>query len=77
MIGIVRARLQAKLALVQAATAMPSADHLAIIREDNGVRHDKDRLPPEDGAELRAAFNAGMGRLQAVMNAGPEADSGD
>ncbi len=70
IVAMVRARLTATLALVRAAGAMPWADLLEIIREDNGFRFAKDLLPPDEGAALWAAFNVEMDRLYAIMNAG-------
>ena len=75
--ALVRARLHATLALVKAAEAMPWADPLAIIREDNAFRFGKDALPPAEGAALWAEFDAEMDRLYAVMNEGKEPDLGD
>lgn len=69
VVAIIRARLHATLALVQAAKTMPWDDHLAIIREDNAFRFGKDILPPEEGAALWAAFDVEMDRLYAEMNA--------
>ncbi|HBK08794.1 MAG TPA: hypothetical protein DDZ81_23555, partial [Acetobacteraceae bacterium] len=60
---IVRARLQASLALVKAAKVMPWNDMPTIIREDNSVRFGKDVLPPAEGAALWAEFNVEMDRL--------------
>jgi hypothetical protein len=77
MIAVVRARLQATLALVKAAEAMPWPDQLAIIREDNAFRFAKDLLPPDEGAALWAEFDAEMDRLYAIMNEGKEPDLGD
>lgn len=77
IVALVRSRLRAKLELVRSAEAMPWADHLAIIREDNAFRFGKDALPPEEGAALWAEFNAEMDRLYAVMNEGKEPDRSD
>lgn len=77
IVALVRSRLCAKLELVKSAEAMPWADHLAIIREDNAFRFGKDALPPEEGAALWAEFSAEMDRLYAVMNEGKEPDLGD
>ena len=52
-------------------------DQLAIIREDNAFRYDKDVLPAAEGAALWAAFNVEMDRLYGVMNEGKEPDLGD
>ncbi len=75
IVAMVRTRLTATLALVQAADAMPWTDLLEIIREDNGFRFAKDVLPPEEGAALWAAFNIEMDRLYAIMNAGKDMDA--
>jgi hypothetical protein len=77
IVEIVRARLRATLELVQASKDMPWADQLAIIREDNAFRYDKDVLPAAEGAALWAAFNVEMDRLYGVMNEGKEPDLGD
>lgn len=77
IVALVRARLHATLALVKAAEAMPWADQLAIIREDNAFRFGKDVLPPDEGAALWAEFDAEMDRLYAVMNEGKEPDPGE
>jgi len=77
IIGLIRARLHATLALVKAAEAMPWTDQLAIIREDNAFRFGKDALPPAEGAALWAEFDVEMDRLYAVMNEGKEPDLGD
>ncbi len=77
VVALVRARLQATLALVKAAQAMPWSDQLAIIREDNAFRFGKDLLPPAEGAALWAEFDAEMNRLYAIMNEGKEPDLGD
>jgi hypothetical protein len=77
IVAIVRARLQATLALVKSADAMPWPDQLAIIREDNAFRFGKDVLPHAEGAALWAEFDAEMNRLYAIMNAGKEADPDD
>jgi hypothetical protein len=77
IVGIVRARLRATLDLVQSADQMPWPDQLAIIREDNAFRYDKDVLPAAEGAALWAAFNVEMDRLYAIMNEGKEPDLGD
>ena len=69
VVAMIRARLHATLALVQAAARMPWDDHLTIIREDNAFRYGKDVLPPEEGAALWAAFDVEMDRLYAEMNA--------
>ncbi len=69
VVRILRARLHATLALVQAAQDMPWDDHLTIIREDNAFRYGKDVLPAEEAAALWAAFDVEMDRLYAVMNA--------
>lgn len=70
-----RARLQATLALVKAATEMPWNDLLAIIREDNAFRYGSAKLPPEEGAALWAEFDVEMDRLYAIMNEGKEIDT--
>jgi len=70
VVALIRARLHGKLALVREATEMPWQGLLAIIREDNGFRYDKDALPPEEGAALWAEFDAHMDRLYAIMNRG-------
>ena len=77
IVGLVRARLHATLALVKAADAMPWTDRLAVIREDNAFRFGKDALPPAEGAALWAEFDVEMDRLYAVMNEGKEPDLGD
>jgi hypothetical protein len=77
IVALVRNRLQATLALVKAAEAMPWPDQLAIIREDNAFRFGKDLLPSVEGAALWAEFDAEMDRLYAVMNEGKEPDPGD
>jgi hypothetical protein len=77
IVALVRSRLHVTLALVKAADAMPWADQLAIIREDNAFRFGKDMLPPAEGAALWAEFDAEMDRLYAVMNEGKEPDLGD
>jgi len=74
VVALVRARLQATLALVKGAMAMPWSDQLAIIREDNAFRFGKDLLPPAEGAALWAEFDAEMNRLYAIMNEGKEPD---
>ena len=71
---LIRARLHASLARVQAAERMPWDDHLEIIRHDNEFRFGKDVLPPEEGAALWAAFDVEMDRLYAEMNARLEAE---
>ncbi len=70
VVALVRARLHATLALVQAAEAMPWTGMLAIIREDNAFRYGKDALPPEEGAALWQAFDREMDRLYRIMNQG-------
>jgi hypothetical protein len=77
IVEIVRRRLRATLELVRASTKMPWTDQLAIIREDNAFRYDKDVLPAAEGAALWAAFNVEMDRLYGVMNEGKEPDLGD
>ena len=77
VVGLVRARLHATLALIKAAETMPWTDRLAMIREDNAFRFGKDALPPEEGASLWAEFDAEMDRLYAVMNEGKEPDRDD
>ena len=74
IVALVRARLQAALALVKAAETMPWPDQLSIVREDNAFRFGKDLLPPAEGAALWAEFDAEMDRLYAVMNRGKEPD---
>jgi hypothetical protein len=74
---MVRARLQAALALVKSAGVMPWTDQLTVIREDNAFRFGKDVLPPEEGVALWAEFNVEMDRLYAIMNEGKEPDLGD
>jgi hypothetical protein len=76
IVAIVRARLQAALALVESAPEMPWKDQLASIREDNAFRFGKDLLPPEEAAALWARFNVEMDRLYAIMNEGKEPDLG-
>ena len=77
IVGLIRARLHATLALVKAAETMPWDGQLAIIREDNAFRFGKDALPPTEGAALWAEFDAEMDRLYAVMNEGKEPDLDD
>lgn len=77
VVALVRARLHRTLALVKAAEAMPWADTLSIIREDNAFRFGKDALPADEGAALWAEFDREMDRLYAVMNEGKEPDLGD
>jgi hypothetical protein len=77
IVGIVRARLRATLELVRSSEQMPWTDQLAIIREDNAFRYDKDVLPADEGASMWAAFNVEMDRLYAIMNEGKEPDLGD
>lgn len=72
VVALVRARLHATLAAVQAAETMPWTDMLAIIREDNAFRFGKDALPPEEGAALWQAFDREMDRLYRIMNQGRE-----
>ena len=76
MVTIIRARLQATLALVKSAQTMPWTDILAIIREENAFRYGKEALPPEEGAALWAEFDVEMDRLYAIMNAGADAPEG-
>ena len=47
-----RRPLHATPALVNGAQAMPWADRLAIIREDNAFRSGKNLLPPEEGCAI-------------------------
>ena len=75
--GVEISRLHATLALVKSASAMPWSDQLAIIREDNAFRCNKDVLPPDEGAALWAEFDAEMNRLYAIMNEGKEPDLDD
>jgi hypothetical protein len=77
IVGIIRARLRATLELVRSADQMPWTDQLAIIREDNAFRYDKDVLPAAEGAALWAAFNVEMDRLYAITNEGKVPDPGD
>ena len=70
VVALLRARLHATLAVVQAAEAMPWTDMLAIIREDNAFRFGKDALPPEEGAALWQLFDREMDRLYRIMNEG-------
>ena len=60
IVEIVRARLHATLELVQAAKTMPWTDQLAIFREDNSFRYDKDVLPADEDFALWVAFNVEM-----------------
>ncbi|HKM61655.1 MAG TPA: hypothetical protein VJY39_04110 [Acidisphaera sp.] len=76
VVTIIRARLQATLALVKSAQTMPWTDILAIIREENAFRYGKEALPPEEGAALWAEFDVEMDRLYAIMNAGADAPEG-
>jgi hypothetical protein len=69
VVRLVRARLQATLALVRGAERMPWEDHLAIIREDNAFRFGVEALPEAEGAAMWAEFDRHMDRLYAVMNA--------
>lgn len=77
IVALVRTRLQATLALVKSAEAMPWTDQLVIIREDNAFRFGKDVLPLAEGAALWAEFSVEMDRLYAIMNEGKEPDLGD
>lgn len=77
IVALVRRRLHDTLALVKSAEAMPWSDPLAIIREDNAFRFEKDMLPADEGAALWAEFDAEMDRLYAIMNAGKDPDLGD
>jgi len=52
VVALLRARLQATLAMMRAATAMPWPDRLAIIHAENAFRCDKNVLPAEEGAAL-------------------------
>jgi hypothetical protein len=73
-VALIRARLQATLALVKAAPTMPWSDQMTIIREDNAFRFNKDVLPPEEAAAMWAEFDAEMNRLYAILNEGKEPD---
>jgi hypothetical protein len=77
IVGMVRTQLRQTLRLVQSAEIMPWTDQLDIIRADNAFRYGKEALPPEEAAELWAAFNREMDRLYAVMNEGKEPDLRD
>jgi hypothetical protein len=77
IIGMIRTQLRQTLDLVRSAESMPWTDQLEIIRADNAFRYGKEALPPEEAAELWAAFNREMDRLYAVMNKGKEPDTGD
>jgi hypothetical protein len=77
IVALVRGRLNATLALVKSASAMPWPDLLSIIREDNAFRFGKDVLPREEGMALWVEFDAEMDRLYAIMNEGKEPDLGD
>jgi len=76
-VAAIRERLHATLALVKSATAMPWANTLVIIREENAFRFGKEALPPDEGAALWAEFDAEMERLYAAMNDGREPDTGE
>ena len=77
IVGMVRTQLRQTLELVRSAERMPWADQMDIIRADNAFRYGKEALPPEEAAELWAAFNREMDRLYAVMNEGKEPDLGE
>ena len=77
IIAMVRAQLRQTLELVRSAESMPWAGQLKIIRADNAFRYGKEALPPEEAAELWAAFNREMDRLYAKMNEGKEPYPGD
>ena len=68
--AMLRGRLDAMLALVEGANAMPWARLEDIIHADNGFRHTAGLLPPEEGAPLWARFDREMDRLYAIMNEG-------
>jgi hypothetical protein len=74
VIGLVRTQLRQTLEFVRSSAQMPWTDQLEIIRADNAFRYGKEALPPEEAAELWAAFDREMDRLYAVMNenAGPD-----
>jgi hypothetical protein len=72
IIAMIRVQLRQTLELVRSAESMPWTDQLEIIRADNAFRYGKDALPPEEAAELWAAFNREMDRLYAKMNEGKE-----
>ena len=77
IVGMIRTQLRQTLDLVRSAESMPWTDQLEIIRADNAFRYGKEALPPDEAAELWAAFNREMDRLYAVMNAGKEPDTDD
>jgi hypothetical protein len=77
IIEMVRAQLRQTLELVRSAESMPWTDQLEIIKADNTFRYGKEALPPEEAAELWAAFNREMDRLYAKMNEGKEPDPSD
>ena len=69
LVVIIRARLHATLAMMQAAQSMPWPDRLAIIHAENAFRFDKEALPPAEAAALWAAFDTEMDRLFALAEA--------
>ena len=71
-VAMTRARLAATLELVKRSAAMPWAELVTVIREDNAFRFGKDLLPPEEGARLWAEFDRERDRRYAVMNEGKE-----
>src|SRR3954464_15520043 len=77
IVDMTRTQLRQTLDLVRSAESMPWADQLEIIRADNAFRYGKEALPPEEAAELWAAFNREMDRLYAKMNEGKELDPSD
>lgn len=74
LVVLIRARLNATLAMMKAAQAMPWPDRLSIIHAENAFRFDKDALPPEEAARLWAEFDREMDRLFALAEAaeGPD-----
>ena len=74
LVAILRARLHATLATVQAAQSMPWPDKLSAVLAENAFRFDKDALPPAEAAALWAAFDRELDRLYALAEAaeGPE-----
>ncbi len=77
LVVLIRARLNATLAMMKAATAMPWPDRLAIIHAENAFCFDKDALPPAEAARLWAEFDREMDRLFALVEAaeGPDQPS--
>lgn len=72
----IRAELHATLDLVRGAEFQPWADLTAMTLEEMGFRSRCTLLPPEEGAGLRAAFDAEMDRIYANEDARWEAQEG-